>query len=220
MNNKDNSTNIIIESGIVPVFYNDNIDVCTQVAVLCFEAGIRVFEFTNRGPHAHANFIALRQFMDVHCKGMQLGAGTIFKIEDAKKFIDAGADFIVSPALVPEMKSVQVDYDKLWIPGCATISELVYAQNLGASFMKAFPADILGPKFVSAAISIMPSLLIMPTGGIEPTYESLSKWFSSGVSAVGMGSQLFSKDLIASKDWKTLSLKVKDTFSEIRLKNK
>jgi 2-dehydro-3-deoxyphosphogluconate aldolase / (4S)-4-hydroxy-2-oxoglutarate aldolase len=218
---KEHSVSLIIESGIVPVFYHDDVEVCRQVVKVCFDAGLRVFEFTNRGPQAFANFKLIKDFIASNCQGMQLGVGTIFNNRDAKIFIDVGADFIVSPALIAEMSTIQKDFDKLWIPGCATVSELANARSMGAIFMKSFPADLLGPSFISSALSVMPKLAIMPTGGVEPTEASLAKWFKSGVAAVGMGSQLFSKEMIAQKDWKGLSEKVKDTLailSSIKMK--
>jgi 2-dehydro-3-deoxyphosphogluconate aldolase / (4S)-4-hydroxy-2-oxoglutarate aldolase len=218
---KERSVSLIIESGIVPVFYHEDAEVCRQVVKACFDAGLRVFEFTNRGPKAFDNFKSIKEFIGSNCQGMLLGAGTIFNNQDAKTYLDAGANFIVSPALIPEMSSIQKDFDKLWIPGCATVTELASARSLGAIFMKAFPADLLGPSFISSALSVMPKLAIMPTGGVDPTQASLTKWFHSGVAAVGMGSQLFSKEIIAQKDWQGLSAKVKDTLaivSSIKMK--
>jgi 2-dehydro-3-deoxyphosphogluconate aldolase / (4S)-4-hydroxy-2-oxoglutarate aldolase len=142
-----------------------------------------------------------------------LGAGTIFNSATALEFMDAGADFIVSPAFMPSMQSVQTTNSTLWIPGCATISELAQAREQSVRMMKVFPGDLLGPKFVKAALSVMPGLRLMPTGGVEPTKESLSAWFGSGVSAVGMGSQLFSKELIEQKNWSALDAKIKSVLA-------
>jgi 2-dehydro-3-deoxyphosphogluconate aldolase / (4S)-4-hydroxy-2-oxoglutarate aldolase len=203
----------ICESGLVPVFYHDDEEVCKQVVAACFRAGLRVFEFTNRGERALANFKTLRKHIAATCPGMVLGAGTIFSIQSAVEFIDAGADFIVSPAFIPSMLPVQTTNGTLWIPGCATISELAQARHLGIPMMKIFPGDLLGPKFAKAALSVMPKLRLMPTGGVEPTKESLSSWFESGVLAVGMGSQLFSKELIEQNNWNALEAKIKNALA-------
>jgi 2-dehydro-3-deoxyphosphogluconate aldolase / (4S)-4-hydroxy-2-oxoglutarate aldolase len=213
MNNIEHTTNLIFESGMVPVFYHDDTEVCIEVVKLCYGSGLRVFEFTNRGEKAYDNLKVIKKYIDTHCAGMQLGIGTIFNAHDAKKFVDAGADFVVSPALVKEMSFIQTNHNKLWIPGCATLSELVQAKELGATLMKVFPADVLGPQFIASAISVIPSLRLMPTGGVEPTHENLTKWFKSGVSAVGLGSQLLTKELIAKKNWKELSAKVSEAIS-------
>jgi 2-dehydro-3-deoxyphosphogluconate aldolase / (4S)-4-hydroxy-2-oxoglutarate aldolase len=211
-NDIERTANLIFESGMVPVFYHDDAEVCIEVVKLCYSAGLRVFEFTNRGEKAFDNLKIIKKYIDTNCAGMQLGIGTIFNNHDAKKFIEAGADFVVSPALVQEMSSIQINHNKLWIPGCATLSELVRAKELGATLMKVFPADVLGPQFIAAAISVIPSLRLMPTGGVEPTNENLTKWFRSGVSSVGLGSQLLTKELIAQKNWKELSSKVSEAI--------
>jgi 2-dehydro-3-deoxyphosphogluconate aldolase / (4S)-4-hydroxy-2-oxoglutarate aldolase len=206
----------ICQSGLVPVFYHNDENICKQVASTCFQAGLRVFEFTNRGEHALVNFKALKKHIAANCPGMLLGAGTIFSTQSAVEFIDAGADFIVSPAFIPSMLPVQTTNGTLWIPGCATISELAQARQLGVSMMKIFPGDLLGPKFAKAALSVMPNLRLMPTGGVEPTKENLSTWFESGVLTVGMGSQLFSKELIEQHDWKALEAKIKSALTIVQ----
>jgi 2-dehydro-3-deoxyphosphogluconate aldolase / (4S)-4-hydroxy-2-oxoglutarate aldolase len=217
--NIEKSALTICEAGMVPVFYHDSEETCKQVVAACYKAGLRVFEFTNRGKNALINFKSIKKFIDANCPGMLLGAGTLFSYNPSIEFTDAGASFIVSPAFMPSMVSVQTNSKILWIPGCATISELAQARELGAVMMKIFPGELLGPKFAKAALSVMPGIRIMPTGGVEPTKESLSSWFGSGVSAVGMGSQLFSKELIERGDWKALEEKIKkalDFLNEIR----
>ena len=206
--NIEQTAQAIVDSGLVPVFYHDDQEVCKQVVSACFRAGLRVFEFTNRGDQALANFRIIKKHIATTCPGMLLGAGTIFSIQSAVEFTDAGADFIVSPAFIPSMLPVQTTHGTLWIPGCATISELAQARQLGVSMMKIFPGDLLGPKFAKAALSVMPKLRLMPTGGVEPTKESLSSWLQSGVLAVGIGSQLFSKELIGQNSWKALEEKI------------
>jgi 2-dehydro-3-deoxyphosphogluconate aldolase / (4S)-4-hydroxy-2-oxoglutarate aldolase len=211
----------ICKSGLVPVFYHNDEDTCKQVVSACFQAGLRVFEFTNRGERGSANFKALKKHIAANCPGMLLGAGTIFSTPSAVEFIDAGSDFIVSPAFIPSMLPVQTTNGTLWIPGCATISELAQARQLGVSMMKIFPGDLLGPKFAKAALSVMPGLRLMPTGGVEPSHENLTAWFQSGVLTVGMGSQLFSKELIEQHDWKALETKIKNALTIVQeLKNK
>jgi 2-dehydro-3-deoxyphosphogluconate aldolase/(4S)-4-hydroxy-2-oxoglutarate aldolase len=116
-----------------------------------------------------------------------------------------GCDFVVSPALVPDMQQIQTGNYTLWIPGCATLSELANAREMGARMMKVFPANLLRPDFISSALSVLPDLKLMPTGGVEPTEESLRSWFTAGAVCVGMGSQLLSKKLIEARDWPALT---------------
>jgi 2-dehydro-3-deoxyphosphogluconate aldolase/(4S)-4-hydroxy-2-oxoglutarate aldolase len=129
--------------------------------------------------------------------------------ETTLKFITAGAHFIISPILNTEMASVCGEYDKLWIPGCATLTEIVTARQHGAEVIKVFPGSVLGPQFVSSIMPVIPTLQLMITGGVEPTEKSLSAWFGAGAMCVGLGSQLFTKELFEKQDWKALESKVR-----------
>lgn len=186
---------IVIEmrsSGMIPVFYHADIEVAKNVLDACYRGGVRVFEFTNRGGNAFDVFRALLKHVEQY-SDLLLGIGTIMDGATAQKFIDAGAHFIVSPILKPEMGSVCQAQNKLWIPGCATLTEIVSAKDLGAQVIKLFPGSVLGPDFVSSVLPVVPGLQLMPTGGVEPTEESLSAWFKAGVVCVGMGSKLMVK---------------------------
>lgn len=219
--NIEQTASSICNMGLVPVFYHDDENTCKEIVSACYRGGLRVFEFTNRGSQALKNFGILKKHIQANCSGMLLGAGTIFNYKDSIEFINAGADFIVSPAFIPSMVQVQTTHTTLWIPGCATISELAQAGELGVGMMKIFPGDLLGPKFAKAALSVMPSLKLMPTGGVEPTVESITAWFESGVSAVGVGSLLFSKNFIEQKNWTGIEEKIRQTLAIVQeLKNK
>jgi len=210
------SVNHVLAHPVVPVFYHDNPAICKEVVRVCYDAGIRVFEFTNRGPQAAANFASLRQMVSSQCPGLALGIGTIFTYRTAAEFLSIGCDFVVSPALVPEMKQIQTSSYTLWIPGCATVSELSAARDLNAQMMKVFPANLLGPGFLAAALSVMPELKLMPTGGIEPAPDSLSRWFQAGAAAIGMGSQLISKEILDKQDWNRLHDVVSQVVQGVR----
>jgi 2-dehydro-3-deoxyphosphogluconate aldolase/(4S)-4-hydroxy-2-oxoglutarate aldolase len=186
-----------------------------HVIETCYQANIHIFEFTNRSINAIDVFKEIRKEVSNNFPGMQLGAGTIFNLKTAEEFIDAGATFIVSPAFIPTMRSVQTINSTLWIPGCATISELAQAQEIGVKMMKIFPGELLGPQFVKAALSVMPNLNLMPTGGVEPTEENISAWINSGVIALGMGSKLFDKQTIDKGEWNKLKDKLINTKSLI-----
>src|SRR5699024_1826929 len=117
---------------------------------------------------------------------------------DTQAFIDAGADFIICPGWIREVAKVADENNLLWIPGCMTPSEIIAAENAGAKMIKLFPGSQLGPGFVKSIKPVFPHLLFMPTGGVDVTKENLTEWFQSGVCAVGMGSKLVRKDLLAS----------------------
>lgn len=203
----------LVTNKVVPVFYHADEKVCLSVLEACYEGGLRVFEFTNRGDAAPSNFCALRKKIDSDFSDMMIGAGTLYDNATAHAFIQEGADFIVSPALIPEMQTLQTNHYTLWIPGCATVSELAQARALGVWLMKVFPGELLGPTFVAAALSVMPSLQLMPTGGVSPTRENLQTWFKAGVACVGMGSQLITRELVAKQDWKQLAQRIRETVT-------
>lgn len=202
------------QTGMIPVFNHTDIEVAKAVLDASYAGGIRVFEFTNRASNSLEVFTELYAYGSKY-EDMVIGIGTIFTAEDAEKFIAAGTDFIVSPALIPEVAEYCNAENVFWIPGCGTITEVLNAKNLGASLVKAFPGNVLGPAFISSAKAVFPNLNLMPTGGVEPTDSNLEEWFGAGVFCVGMGSQLFKKEWIKNKDFDSLSKKIKETLSII-----
>ena len=203
------------ETGMIPVFNHTDISIAKGVLDASYQAGIRVFEFTNRTENSLQVFRELVQYAEKY-QDLVMGIGTIFTVEDAGAFIEAGAQFIVSPALVPELAVYCNSKDFFWIPGCATMSEIYSAKKLGATLVKAFPGNVVGPAFVAAAKSVYPDLYIMPTGGVEPTEPNLSEWFKAGVFCVGMGSQLFKKEWIKNRQFDLLENKIADTLKLIK----
>ena len=199
-------------SRIVPLFTHDHAGEALDVVRAAYDGGIRVFEFTNRRSNSFDVFSHLvknkSQFPE-----LMLGIGTIMDPETTMKFIDAGADFIISPILKPSMAPVCHRHHKLWIPGCATLSEIVTAKEHGAEVIKIFPGSVLGPGFVSSILPVVPDLNLMITGGVEPTRESITAWLKAGATCVGMGSQLFTKEILQNKDWDALKQKMIDVLS-------
>ena len=203
-------------SGIIPVFYHEDPDVCCRVLQACYEAGIRVFEFTNRGEHARRNFSIMRDKKLQEMPDLYLGIGTIKNADDARTYTDMGADFIVSP-VTDEGTALYCQSAKiLWIPGCMTPTELAEAERLQATLVKLFPGNVLGTGFVKAIRPLFPQLKFMPTGGVEPTQESIDSWFKAGVVCVGMGSNLLPKELIDQQDWAALKAKIVQTFAIVK----
>jgi len=207
-------------TGVVPVFYSTDVEICKSVIKACYDGGIRVFEFVNRGDFAHEIFAEINKHALKNLPGMILGAGSIVDAPTAAIYIQAGANFIVSPLLNEEMARVCNRRGVAWSPGCGTISEINKAQELGAEVVKMFPAsEIGGPSFVKAVKGPMPWTNIMPTGGVDTTEANLKEWFNAGVTCVGMGSNLFPKDVMDNKDYAALAANVKkliETISKVR----
>ena len=196
----------IEETGIVPVFYHADSEVARKVVKACYEGGIRAFEFTNRGDFAHGVFSELVKWADKECPEMILGIGSIVDAPTAALYIQLGANFVVGPLLNADIFKVCNRRQIAYSPGCATTSEIGMAQELGAEIVKVFPGgNVGGPSFVKNIKGPMPWSRIMVTGGVEPTEENLSAWFRAGVTAVGMGSNLFPKEVMEAGDWSKIT---------------
>jgi 2-dehydro-3-deoxyphosphogluconate aldolase/(4S)-4-hydroxy-2-oxoglutarate aldolase len=205
------------ETGMVPVFYNADIEVCKKVLKACYEGGVRVFEFTNRGDFAHEVFTELNKYAAKELPEMIMGVGSVIDPGTTSLYIQLGANFIVSPLLNEEMAKICNRRKICWSPGCGSISEISKAEELGAEVVKIFPgSQVGGPKFVAAVKGPMPWTSIMPTGGVAPTEENLGAWIKAGVHCVGMGSQLFTKDIIKSGDYNTLKNNVANALAIIK----
>jgi 2-dehydro-3-deoxyphosphogluconate aldolase/(4S)-4-hydroxy-2-oxoglutarate aldolase len=196
----------MIKTGIIPVFYHADAETAKQVLKACYEGGIRVFEFTNRGDFAHETFAELVKWSSKECPEMILGIGSIVDAPTAALYIQLGANFVVSPLLNPDIFKVCNRRQIGYLPGCATASEIGMAQELGAEIVKIFPGgNVGGASFVKNIKAPMPWSKIMVTGGVEPTEESLSEWFRAGVTCVGMASNLFPSDALKNGEWKKIT---------------
>jgi 2-dehydro-3-deoxyphosphogluconate aldolase/(4S)-4-hydroxy-2-oxoglutarate aldolase len=219
MDKKTEILRLIPEQGVLPLFFYKDTEVSIEVLKALYSAGIRAVEYTNRGEAALNNFKKMRLVCDTELKGMYLGVGTIKNARAAQEFIDAGADYIISPGLVEDAARVADANQMLWVPGCMTPTEIIRAEQLGAKMVKLFPGNILGPSFLSAVKELFPDLLFMPTGGVEAEKENLSGWFKAGVCAVGMGSKLITKAALESRDYegiKASTLKSLQLIKEVR----
>jgi len=200
---------------LLPLFYHADPAVCIGVTKALYAAGIRVIEFTNRGDAALNNFKALVAERNKDMKDLLLAVGTIRTAEQANRFMDAGADLLISPVFDAGISDAAYINKILWIPGCMTPTEIHVAANAGYKLVKLFPGNVLGPSFVTGIKELFPGIDFMPTGGVEPTKENLGAWFAAGVCAVGMGSKLVSKSLIEAKDYKTIEKTTKELLAII-----
>lgn len=205
------------ETGVVPVFYHADINTAKEVLRACYNGGVRVFEFTNRGDFAHEVFAALNKFALQELPGMMLGVGSVVDSGTTALYLQLGANFIVSPIMNPEMAVTCNRRKVLWSPGCGTLTEISRAHELGAEIVKIFPGtQVGGPGFVKAIKGPCPWASIMPTGGVAPTEENLRPWFDSGVTCVGMGSKLFPKQMIANGEFEALQEEVRKAVELIK----
>ena len=198
--NKQQVLAAVESTGMVPVFYNSDIEISKAVVKACYDGGVRAFEFTNRGDFAHEVFGELVKYANAELPGMILGVGSVVDPATAALYLQLGANFVVGPLFNPDIAPVCNRRLVPYCPGCGTVSEVGKAQELGCGLCKVFPGDVLGPAFVKGLRAPMPWSKIMVTGGVKPTRENLEGWFKAGVTCVGMGSNLFPKEAVAARD--------------------
>ena len=207
----------IVSTGMVPAYYNKDVEIAKQVVKACYEGGVRAFEFTNRGDFAHEVFAELIKFAAKECPDLVLGVGSIVDAGTASLYLQLGANFIVGPLFNPEIAKVCNRRLVPYTPGCGSVSEIGFAQEVGCDLCKIFPAgNVGGPSFVKNIKAPMPWSMIMATGAVEPTEENLSAWFKAGVTCVGMGSKLFPKEMIAAGNWEAISTLCRDALATIK----
>ena len=203
------------QTGMVPVFYHKDAEVAKKVVKACYDGGVRAFEFTNRGDFAHEVFGELVKYANAELPGMIVGIGSVVDPATAALYLQLGATFVVGPLFNPDIAPVCNRRLVPYCPGCGTVSEVGKAQELGCDLCKVFPGDVLGPAFVKGLKAPMPWSQLMVTGGVKPTRDNLEGWFKAGVTCVGMGSNLFPKEAIASKDWEAITKLCKDALDII-----
>ena len=203
------------QAPMVPVFYHSDAVTACNVVKACYDGGVRVFEFTNRGDFAHEVFAEVVKFAAKECPEMAVGVGSVVDPATAALFIQCGACFVVGPRFNSAVSVVCNRRSVPYVPGCGTVSEVGAAQETGCDVCKVFPGDVLGPKFAKGLLAPMPWSKLMVTGGVEPTEENLTAWFKAGVFCVGMGSKLFPKDKVAQADWQYITEKCKFSLAII-----
>jgi len=205
------------EIGVVPLFYHPDIEVCKKVIAACYRGGMTLFEFTNRGDHAHETFSELVRWAKQQMPDLVMGIGSVVDPGTCSLYIQLGAKFIVSPLLNEEMGRICNRRKVLWIPGCATASEISRAEEAGAEIIKIFPGSTVGgPAFVKAYLGPCPWSNLMPSGGVSPTRENLTEWFSAGVFAVGMGSRLITREILTEQNYRKLEEAARNAVETIQ----
>jgi 2-dehydro-3-deoxyphosphogluconate aldolase/(4S)-4-hydroxy-2-oxoglutarate aldolase len=181
-----------------------------------YKSGIRAIEYTNRGSAALENFTAMRKVLAAELPSLHLGIGTVKSGEEAEAYVAAGADFIVSPIVNPAVAAVAKGAGLPWIAGCMTPTEIYQAQQLEASIIKLFPANILKPEFLRSILTLFIGQKFIPTGGVEIDEKNIRDWFQSGVVAVGMGSKLITEEIMIHGKYDLLEEKTLQTLAIIR----
>src|SRR5688572_28313105 len=150
--------NAIKGQKLLPLFYHKDAGVCLETVRALYDAGIRAIEFTNRGASALDNFHKMVNAKNEVMKDLLLGVGTIRTAQQANQFINAGADFLISPVFDVAVSDAAYISKTPWIPGCMTPTEIHVAENAGCKLIKLFPGNVLGPSFVSAIKELFPNI--------------------------------------------------------------
>ncbi len=209
--------NTIVGTGLVPVFYNGNVDVAKKVAWAICHGGGRLLEFTNRGDFAPEVFKELSRYCQQELPGMILGVGSVLDAPTAALYVAYGANFVVGPYTNPEVARFCNRRKISYSPGCGSATEIAEAEELGVEIVKVFPGDSVGgPNFVKAILGPCPWTRIMPTGGVQATKEGLTSWFKAGVAAVGIGGDLIKKEYLETGNFDAMAARTTEILSLIR----
>ena len=208
--------NVMKETGMVPLFYHPDIELGKKILQACYNGGARLMEFTARGDFAFEVFSELNKYAIKNLPGMIMGVGSITDAAAASYYMQIGANFIVTPSLREDIAIVCNRRKVLWSPGCGSLTEINKAEEMGCEIVKLFPGDLYGPGFVKAIKGPQPWTSVMPTGGVSTDEANLKAWFDAGVTCVGMGSKLISKEVLTNKDYAGLEALVKETLGKIR----
>ena len=203
-------------SGMIPLFYDPDIEISKNIVQACYQGGARLLEFTHRGDFAHEVFRELIRFANESLPGMIIGVGSVTDAASASYYLMNGANFIVTPVFREDIAIVCNRRKVLWSPGCGSLTEIAKAEEMGAEIVKLFPGNIYGPEFIKAIKGPQPWTSIMPTGGVTTEKENLKAWFDAGVSCVGLGSKLISKELVKNQDYDQISNTIKKTLALIQ----
>jgi 2-dehydro-3-deoxyphosphogluconate aldolase/(4S)-4-hydroxy-2-oxoglutarate aldolase len=209
--------NTLLDIGLVPLFYNGDVEQSIELVSACSLGGAKVVEFTNRGEMAYPVFTELVKHFAKSDPDVVLGVGSVIDAPTAALYLAVGANFIVGPSLNPEISRLCNRRKILYVPGCATENEIVAAEELGAEICKIFPGlSAGGPGFIKAVLAPSPWHRLMPTGGVDATEASVGEWIKAGASAVGMGSKLITKQAVSDKDYDGIARKASDCIEWIK----
>ena len=211
---------IMKDTGMVPLFYNKDVEISKKVITACYKGGARLLEFTARGDFAHEVFGKLVKYATKELPGMAMGVGSVTDATSASGYMSIGANFIVTPVLREDIAIICNRRKVLWSAGCGALTEIAKAEELGCEIIKLFPGSVYGPKFVKAVRGPQPWTSIMPTGGVSPTKENLEAWFKAGVACVGMGSNLMAKNTDGKFNYKKIESLTRDALKIIKDINK
>ena len=200
------------EIGIIPVIRASSADAAVAVVEALVEAGLAVAEITMTVPNA---IDAIASVATRFADQILVGAGTVTDAETTRRAIDAGAEFIVTPCLIPEVIDAARRADVAVLPGALTPTEVFEAFRMGGDMVKVFPVhNVGGASYLRALRGPFPDIPLVPTGGVA--LENVSEMFDAGAAAVGVGSEMISKDALARRDYAAIGALATEFLNAVR----
>lgn len=190
----------LLDPGIVAIMRADSSAQLADAAKALHDGGVTAMEVTMTTPGALDVIAEVRKTFS---NEVLIGVGSVLDTETCRASILAGAEFVVTPVLLPEVIRMCNRYGKPIACGAYTPTEAFTAHESGADFVKIFPADQLGPTYIKNILAPLPMLRIIPTGGVTP--QTAGSFIQAGCAALAAGSSLVSKEALKSRDWKTIS---------------
>jgi len=201
----------MIDTGVVAVIRAPSAEILPEIAEALLAGGVLAIEVTMTTPNAIEGIAALNKRVG---EKAILGVGTVLDSATATKAVEAGAQFVVSPAFDPEIVATTLKLGKISIPGAFTPGEILRATNAGADVVKVFPSTGLGPGYFKDILAPLPKLRLTPTGGVD--LKNAPEWIKAGALFVGAGTALVSKEAVAKKDWATITASAKAFIDAIK----
>lgn len=212
MTGKERVLKLIHQKGVIGIFRTDEPDSCIKAMDALIKGGLDVFEVTTTTPQAvELISSATRKYGAKAVVGM----GTVLDARTAESGIESGAQFIVSPSLDRAVIEVCRKRGVVSCPGTFTATEAVQASRWGADLIKVFPASQVGPGYISALLGPLPSLRLVPTGGVD--VETAGAYIRAGAYAVGVGGALASKKAIAEGRFPDLTAAAEKILAQVKL---
>ena len=211
MRSREEIISLLTNPGIIAVIRTDETENILPACEALVSGGVRALEITMTTRNALS---AIRDVSRRFEREAVTGAGTVLNVEMCRAVIDAGAEFVVTPVMKPEVVPVAHAANRPIMLGACTPTEAQLAHEAGADFVKIFPVEGLGPGYIKAILAPLPHLKIVPTGGVD--LQAVADFFKAGCVAVGVGSALVSSAILRDKDWSALTQRAREFVSAVQ----
>ena len=201
----------IREEGAIAILRTSTAAQAIDAAQAVIAGGFQIVEITYGVPSAPH---VIARLVEDNPSDLIFGAGTVLNAEQVNECVDAGAQFLVSPCVLPEMILVGAERDVVTIPGAFTPTEIYTAYSLGADFVKLFPAVVSGPDYLKAIRGPLPEIPIIPTAGVNT--GNVREWFKAGAVAVGAAGGVFDRSAIEQGDWNAVTQLAREFLAAVR----